>query len=150
VSDLVIGLLGWVALLTGEPSPSALPRVERVPHAVLETLACGRPCPVLGLYAYGEVIYLDERLDPESDLFARSILVHELVHYVQERSGRYAEMDRCAAAALREREAYLVQNQYLLRHGDLPRAGSSLHQVRCAPAGGQAGSTGRAAARHER
>jgi hypothetical protein len=40
-------------------------------------------------------------------------------------------MDVCVAAIAREREAYAVQNEYLVRHGAHPRAGSSLHNIRC-------------------
>ncbi len=136
MTELVAALLSWAVLLTGDPEPAAPPSVEMVPHAFLEELACGAPCPIQGLYTYGAVVYLDDSLDPRSDLWARSVLLHELVHYVQETAGKYAGMDRCAAAVLRERQAYHVQNEYLARHGVVPRAGSSLHHIRCAVAAG--------------
>jgi hypothetical protein len=133
--DLVVSLVAWAVLLSGEARPPTLPTVTLVPHAQLEQLACGRPCPVLGLYTYGDVVLLDDTLSPETDIYARSILLHEIVHYLQERSGKYGRgMDPCTAAILRERQAYHVQNEYLARHGETPRAGSSLHTLRCVTA----------------
>lgn len=134
MTELIAALLSWAVLLTGDPRPAIPPSIEMVPHAFLEEVACGAPCPILGLYTYGNVLYLDDSLDPAADVWARSVLVHELVHYVQEMTGKYAGMDRCVAAVLREREAYFVQNQYLVRHGEPPRAGLSVHNVRCAAA----------------
>jgi hypothetical protein len=132
--ELVVSLMAWVALLTGSPRLETVPTVVRLPHAELEAVACGHPCPVLGLYTYGDVVLLDDALDVEADLYARSVLLHELVHYAQEMGGKYAGMETCMAAILREREAYHVQNEYLRRHGAVGSAGSSLHTLRCVTA----------------
>lgn len=121
--EVVTALVFWLLQFTSYPRPETLPTVTRLPHAELEQMACGRPCPVLGLYAGGEVIYLDDSLDPEHDRWARSVLLHELVHYVQKVNGRYDDMDPCDAYNFREREAYGVQNRYLARIGEEPRAG---------------------------
>jgi hypothetical protein len=131
VNELVVALMAWAVLLTGSPKPATLPTVTLVPHVHLEELACGQPCPVLGLYTFGEVVYLDDQLDPDADVYARSILLHELVHYLQQVSGHYEGMSVCQAAILRERQAYQVQNEYLVRHSATPRAGSTLHNVHC-------------------
>ena len=56
---------------------------------------------------------MDDRLSPETDLVHRSILLHELVHYLQEINGAGASMDECDRWLYREREAYRLQNQYL-------------------------------------
>lgn len=131
MNELVAVLMAWAVLLTGSPKPATAPTVKLVPHAHLEELACGQPCPILGLYAYADVVYLDDQLKPESDVFARSILLHELVHYLQQINGNYDGMGLCEATVLRERQAYYAQNEYLIRHGEMPRAGSTLHNVRC-------------------
>lgn len=143
MTDLVASLMAWVALLSGAPRPPTVPVVMQVPHAHLEELACGQPCPILGLYTYGDVVFLDDQLDPERDVYARSILLHELVHYAQQHSGKYDAMDTCQASVLREREAYYLQNEYLVRHGETPRAGSMLHNARCMTAAVAQSSTGR-------
>ena len=41
----------------------------------------------------------------------RSMLVHEMVHYLQDLSGRY-DNSSCDDHARREREAYAIQREY--------------------------------------
>jgi hypothetical protein len=60
-----------------------------------------------------EGIFLDETLRPETNLYHRSILLHELVHYFQDRAGEYAQMSDCQRWFRREVDAYAVQNRYL-------------------------------------
>ncbi len=49
--------------------------------------------------------------------FAHSLLVHELVHYLQDVSGKY-DSHSCIDSVAREREAYHIQNEYILKaHG---------------------------------
>jgi hypothetical protein len=50
----------------------------------------------------------------------RSVLLHELVHFLQDRTGRFAELPACERHRLRESEAYAVQNRYLRREGLTP------------------------------
>ncbi|MCZ6803265.1 MAG: hypothetical protein O7D86_04845 [Proteobacteria bacterium] len=58
------------------------------------------------------IIFLDDRLQGNTDAYTRSVVVHELVHYLQDISGEYDEID-CNLHVKREREAYSVQRQYL-------------------------------------
>jgi hypothetical protein len=143
MAELVSALMFWVTLFTGAPKPEVLPAVVKLPHAELEQLACGRPCPVLGLYRGGTVIYIDESLDPEHDQWARSVVLHELVHYVQDVSGKFGGETPCDRFNLREREAYAVQNRYLERVGLPRRAGLNVpycHDNR--PPAGEAAAAG--------
>ena len=50
-------------------------------------------CPVLAMYLHGNTIFLDDRLDVHGNDYHTSILLHELVHYVQQQSGRFRESD---------------------------------------------------------
>ncbi|MGF1610387.1 MAG: hypothetical protein ACFCUQ_13385 [Kiloniellales bacterium] len=113
LAKLVGELLIAIQLLTGHPLPEREPLVAFVPHAVLEQQACGRPCEVYGWFPPGDTIYLDERLDPLEDVHARSILVHELVHFLQQEEGTYALPASCRAWVEREREAFDVQMRWL-------------------------------------
>jgi hypothetical protein len=122
VPELVSALVYWVTLFTGAPAPPTLPTVVKVPHDQLAQMACRAPCPVLGLYKDG-VIYIDDALDPQHDSYHRSVVLHELVHYVQDVNGKFADESPCTRFNLREREAYAVQNRYLVRVGQTPRAG---------------------------
>jgi hypothetical protein len=40
-------------------------------------------------------VYLDEAMDPETNVFARSVLLHELVHYVQDMNEELIELKDC-------------------------------------------------------
>ena len=125
-------LLSWAVTLTGYSMPDHKPTVEMVPPSYLEQAACrGRPCKVIGWFPPGETIYLDERLDPEHDLFASSVVVHEMVHYVQHRSGKYRVPHSCEDVVSMEREAYQAQRDFLLRYGVYHPVGIVMHRLDC-------------------
>lgn len=113
----VAGLLAWLNLAAGYQVSDEAPVIAFVPHPSLERMACAGPCPILGLYPDEGVIYLDARLQPETNVCARSILVHELVHYAQDVSGRYAHLEPSLSRQVREAEALAIQNRYLVQHG---------------------------------
>jgi len=93
--------------------PRDMPNIYRVPHAELEQYVCGTHCSIKAWYRAGDGIYLDDSLKPETSVFDRSILLHELVHYIQDRAGEYGNMDDCDRWFHREVDAYNVQNRYL-------------------------------------
>jgi hypothetical protein len=113
VESLVAALLAWIQLSTGYDLPAASPEIEFVSHQHLVDVLCGgTECSVVGMYLRGDTIYLDDRLDVVKDVHHRSILVHELVHYVQTQSGKFAGLD-CDDWLAQEREAYIVQAKWL-------------------------------------
>src|SRR5215470_2375511 len=128
MNGLLTIFLSWAAVLTGHPMPDHEPVVQMVPHSYLEQVACnGRRCKVMGWFPPGETIYLDERLDAEHDLFASSVVVHEMVHYLQHQSGKYQTPYSCADFLAMEREAYQAQRDYLVRYGVYYPVGVSMH-----------------------
>jgi len=111
--ELVDNLLNTITRMSDYPKPSTTPRVTKVSRAEIERTICNGPCPVKAWHMPGEGIFMDDRLSPETDLVHRSILLHELVHYLQEIHGEAASLDECDRWLHREREAYRLQNQYL-------------------------------------
>ena len=109
----------------------AVPEVIRVPHARIEEMVCKAKCAALAAYRPGEGIYLDDNLKPETDLFARSILLHELVHYVQDMNGEHEDMRPCMRWYQREQEAYAIQKVFLGMSGSPTRVGYSAHKSTC-------------------
>lgn len=110
----------------------AIPEIIRVPHERIEELVCNaRKCAALAVYRRGEGIYLDERLKPETSLFDRSILLHELVHYAQEMEGAHDDMRPCMRWYQREQEAYAIQKIFLGMVGSATRVGYSAHGSTC-------------------
>jgi hypothetical protein len=125
-------LMSWAVTLSGYPRPATAPEIVMVPHSYLVAEACaGRECKVLGWYPPGQKIFLDDRLDPANSLYASSIVVHEMVHFLQQQFGHFEEGFTCASTLGREREAYAVQREFLLRSGIYQPVGASMHAVGC-------------------
>jgi hypothetical protein len=87
-------------------------QIIRLPHAELEAMVCKRPCNVLGFYREGQ-IFLDDKLRPERDVYDRSVLLHELMHYLQDVNFAYGAEITCERWVRREAEAYAAQQQFL-------------------------------------
>ena len=113
LQELVAELLIAVQGLSGHPGPAPPPTVVLVPHAELERAACTGPCDIYGWFPPGATIYLDDRLDPADSVWARGVLVHELVHYLQHGAGAFTDDIACRNWARREYQAYKVQAQWL-------------------------------------
>ncbi|MBI3527471.1 MAG: hypothetical protein HY067_05820 [Betaproteobacteria bacterium] len=109
----------------------ATPEVIRVPHERIEAIVCNAKCAALAVYRPGEGIYLDEQLKPETNLFDRSVLLHELVHYVQDMSDEHGDMRPCMRWYQREQEAYAIQKIFLFMTGSPTRVGYSAHKSTC-------------------
>ena len=132
MNELYEILLSWAVMLTGYDMPAERPQVVMASHSYLEQVACeGRKCKVMGWFPSGTTIYIDERLDVQDNLYASSIVVHEMVHYLQQASGKYVADYSCAQAIEMEREAYAVQQAYLIRYGEYRPIGSSMHYTHC-------------------
>jgi hypothetical protein len=132
MDDVYAALLSWALSLTNYAPPPAPPEIVMVSHAYLEQVACeGRSCKVMGWFPPGKKIFLDDRLDAKESLYAASIVVHEMVHYLQQSSGKYAAPYSCADAIAMEREAYAAQQAYLVRYGVYQPIGVSMHHVSC-------------------
>ena len=123
MSELLPNLLTVIDQITKYRAPDSLPDIKKVPHSVIEDYACGEPCAALAVYRSGDGIYLDESMDPETDVFARSVLLHELVHYVQDIHKELAGLEDCERWFRREREAYHIQKRFLGMVGSRIRVG---------------------------
>ena len=116
ITQLISDLLYAVQALAGYSAPVQTPAVEFVPHLTLEEMACEGHCDIRGWYAGGGTIYLDDHLDPANNLWDRSIVVHEMVHYLQDRAGAFGAVPTCRRWIEREEEAYAVQRRWLRKN----------------------------------
>jgi hypothetical protein len=130
-AELMPALVSALDQLSKYHRPVALPEVIRVPHERIEAIVCHAKCGALAAYRPGEGIYLDERLKPETQLFDRSILLHELVHYEQDMSDEHGDMRPCQRWYHREQEAYAIQKIFLFMTGSPTRVGYSAHKSTC-------------------
>lgn len=130
-AELMPALVSALDQLSKYHRPVALPKVIRVPHERIEAMVCHATCGALAAYRPGEGIYLDERLKPETQLFDRSILLHELVHYLQDMSDELGGMRPCQRWYQREQEAYAIQKIFLFMTASPTRVGYSANKSTC-------------------
>jgi hypothetical protein len=132
LASLALQLLASIHSLSGYPTPTALPEIHQAPLAEIRQRFCQGTCAAQAFYRPGEGIYIDEAFDLANDEFARSVLLHELVHHMQRVSGTFQKMpsacDRWYAA---EREAYTIQNRYLEYAHDPHRLNVNGWRARC-------------------
>jgi len=120
MSDLIIGLLAWAVAHTAYVPPPSAPDIVYQPQAALAAAVCpteGESCEPRAYYGDGSgTVVMRESFRQSRGLRVRAILVHELVHYLQDLSGRWPKMN-CLSWAERETEAYRMQGEYLVAHG---------------------------------
>jgi hypothetical protein len=105
--------LSWTAMLSGYEK-AELPEVLFEQHSFfVENVCGGNECNVAGWYEDGGAVYIDERYSDIEQSFASSLVVHEFVHYLQYKSGKF-DTQSCEDSRMREREAYYVQNRYIV------------------------------------
>ena len=114
---LVGKLVTTVHVLAGYPIPDARIAVQVIPATVLNDMVCERFCNAQGAFLPGRGLFLADHLDPQNDVRHRAVLLHELVHEAQERSGAFADLPPCERHSRREAEAYAVEHAYLQRFG---------------------------------
>lgn len=123
MNDLIATLLAWVMAQSGYTIAVDSPAIEFLPTQAFVEQVCPRhaQCTVLGYYAdgTGKIVLHDSLRDLHHDRRARAMLVHELVHYLQDHSGRW-HMKDCRTWIEREREAYRAQLFYLASQGVHP------------------------------
>ncbi len=125
-------MLSWVFTLSDyHRVDNECPEMRMVTHSWLEERACnGRSCKVLGWYpGDGDVVYLDDRMDLENNIFHTSVALHEIVHWLQGRQGEVLE--NCEQSISAEREAYNIQSQFLVEYGTYYPVGSVVPMLRC-------------------
>jgi hypothetical protein len=125
-AEILLSLQPFMAGAQVQPPP-----MVAVEPRVLQMRVCGRPCRVLAWYSPDGTIHIDNRLDIETRMTHRSIVVHELVHHVQRARLGSAAKD-CDDWLAREREAYLAQARWLRSMGlGAGNIGLQLRLLRC-------------------
>ena len=128
-------IIDSAVVLSGYARPSTPLRVQRVDAQAMAALVCnGRSrCPIYAAYHDDDILYV--RTDLEDPNLSDHLRFHEVVHWLQHHSGKFPASD-CATLVAREREAYRLENRYILevQHGfalmvippyDCPESGDS-------------------------
>lgn len=112
LKTLVVDLVVAAATLMGAGNIHASPQILQVTQKELAAKLCNRPCPVHAYFEPGKGIWLADQVNVSQDLNARSILVHEIVHFIQwQKSGRGPT--GCDEWRDRERQAFIIQHRWL-------------------------------------
>ena len=95
LNELIIALLLWITSNTDYINPKQLPEVKFLEQNELSQLACKNDCEIL---AYTPVepkytVYLSKRLNPLKDVCHRGILLHEIIHVLQDDQGFFMNYD---------------------------------------------------------
>ena len=93
----------------------APPEIQFAAQYDIAVKACGTlKCNVHALFSYEKNrIYLRDDLDIVNNLYDRSILLHEIVHYLQHNINEPQMKNACHTWKAREIAAYHVQYQWL-------------------------------------
>jgi len=125
--ELILYLLSWATFFSGYPMPEEQPIIIFVPHSYFVMKICGnfeseqQPCHARAMYDDNDpgIIWMDRAFNTKPfSPYAKAIIVHEMVHYLQDLSGyfkirgNWTEDKMCAAKVVRQREAYYVQDTY--------------------------------------
>ena len=117
--DLVPELLVAIKLLSGYPIPERLPEVHLVTPQDIQQMICKGNCGIKAFYLPDKGVFVSNAIGSFDDAFARSIVLHELVHHLQHVTGKFDMVaDTCDRWYSKEREAYEIQNAYLQRQGE--------------------------------
>ena len=132
----------WAVALTGYEYPTEMPTIVYAQHShFVETICEGEdtkrnPCDARAYYNDKDDarIYLNTKyfdINGEWEPYERSIILHEMVHYLQDMSGRWdgyqdwEDSKLCQVREYRQREAYEAQDEYMIKvynyHRRLPR-----------------------------
>ncbi len=119
MNELFSSLLLWATTLTGYQYPLELPQIIALdPTEITETLCDGKFCTAVAYYdEKTKTIYYDNRIDLKKEHGGRSFVVHEMVHYIQDKMGKLVTAQQsCELRIELEREAYRVQRYFLVEH----------------------------------
>jgi hypothetical protein len=104
--------------LSGYARPNTTLQVQLVDAQRMASLVCnGRSrCPIYAAYHDDDILYVRQDLDDPN--LADHLRFHEVIHWLQHHSGNFSGSD-CATLVAREREAYRLENRYIveIQHG---------------------------------
>ncbi len=113
--EFIAALLSWAVQLTSYSAPAVPPTISYQPHSYFVEHVCkGKKCGAHAWYDNQGAIILDQRFEGVDSALTRGIIVHEMVHYLQDMSGKY-DVGNCETYLLREREAYAIQREFIAR-----------------------------------
>ena len=117
--ELILALLLWITSNTDYKDPEQFPQIKFLGQSELSQIACGRECEIL---AYTPTtpkytIFLSDKLKPMTNVCDRGILLHELIHVLQDDQEFFVEYEIKTKKHLREMDALVKHNIFLSQYG---------------------------------
>lgn len=120
--------------VSGYSLPASLPEIHIIPKQrfIAEVCPGALACPV-AISSPGKPILVRNDMNPE-DNTDRSFFVHEAIHMLQYTAKQITNIDTlsCTEMLALEKEAYLAQQRYLDRNGQLLRVTYVISRMKCA------------------
>jgi len=119
ITELIVALTLWITTHTNYPEPENQIIIESISQESLSELACGRPCEIMAYTPINEKgkIYLINELDPLNDVCHQGILLHEIIHVIQEETNYASNYENKTKKHLREMNALVNHNIFLSQYG---------------------------------
>ena len=119
INELIVALVLWITSHTEYKNPIKYPSIEFIEQKELSQLACKMDCEML---AYTPIepkykIFLSNTLDPLNDVCHRAILMHEIIHVLQEEQGVFSDYELRTKKHMREMDALVNHNIFLSQYG---------------------------------
>ncbi len=119
LNELIVALLLWITTHTEYKEPKKIPKVEFLEQKILSDMACGRDCEILAYTPDNPkyTVYLSKNLSPLNNVCDRGILLHELIHVIQDDQGVFLNYELKTKKHLREMDALVNHNIFLSQYG---------------------------------
>ena len=119
INELIVALVLWITSHTEYKNPIKYPSIEFIEQKELSQLACKMDCEIL---AYTPIepkykIFLSNTLDPLNDVCHRAVLMHEIIHVLQEEQGVFSDYELRTKKHMREMDALVNHNIFLSQYG---------------------------------
>ena len=118
-NELILALLLWITTHTDYKEPKIFPKIQFIEQKELAEMACGRECEILALTPDNPkyTIFLADTLSPMDDICHIVILLHELIHILQEDQEIVVNYEDRTKKHLREMDALVNHNVFLSQFG---------------------------------
>ena len=118
---IISSLLNWIELNTHYNTKNFKTKIVEVSKKEIQKIACGGKCPIIAFYKPEEAIYIS-KMNFEKNYCNQSILLHEMIHVLQSKK---------IENVFKEKEAYLLQNKFLLEKSDSENLHFKLNVRKC-------------------
>lgn len=123
LTDLLVSfLLTWIDNNTSYDAKKFNIKIIQLSETKIQKLACKGKCPVIAFYKKNEAIYIT-KMNFENNLCNQSILIHEMIHFFQD--------DLKMENVFREKEAYEIQNKFLINESNENNSLEELNIKKC-------------------